>query len=93
MLSEFMVSQFHQHALVVIQIGSAAVSADAQLFDDLHIEIFEQLLASSRHGLVDLLAEFLLQSIERGVDLFWGAATLVDLSDAFLEVHARLDSA
>jgi hypothetical protein len=55
--------------------------------------VLEQLLASSRHGLVDLLAEFLLQPIERGVDLFWGVATLVELGDAFLEVHGRLDRA
>ena len=93
MVSDLMVSQIHQHALVVIQVGSAAVSADAQFFDHLRIEIFEQLLPGSRPGLVDLLAEFLLQSIERGIDLFWGAATLVDILDAFLEVHARLDSA
>jgi hypothetical protein len=60
MVSELIVSQLHQHWLIVVQIGFSAVSADAQFFNDLLIEIFEQLLSGSRHGLIDLLAELLL---------------------------------
>ena len=46
-----------------------------------------------RHGLVDLQAEFELELVEGGLDLFGLAAALVDGRDAFLEIHAGLDGA
>ncbi len=66
---------------------------DAHLLDDLLVEVVEQLLARVPLAYGDLVGELALELVELALDLFGGAARLVDRRDAFLEVYAGLDRA
>ena len=69
----------------------AALNAD--LLDDLLVEVVEQLLAGVALPLGDLRFQLALELVELELDLLRRAALLVDGGDALLEVHAGLDRA
>ena len=60
-------------------------------FDDLLIEVVEELLAGVVARLGNLRFEFLLELIELELNLLGCAALLVDADDALLKFHAGLD--
>ena len=62
--TQFMLRQAHQQMLKAGKIDLRVIIADLQLLANLVIEIFEQLLPSLAHRLVDLEAQFELQLVE-----------------------------
>jgi hypothetical protein len=57
------------------------------------VKVFKEELASAGHGFVDLGTEFTLELVERGLDFLRSPASLVDVGNSFLEIHARLNRA
>src|SRR5487761_67278 len=76
-----------------VKIDLRIVITDLQLFSDLIIKIFKQLLPCLTHRLVDLEAQFELQLVECRLDLVRLAASLIDRPDPLLEIDARLNRA
>ena len=78
---------------LVVEAVEHRVAVDAHLLHDLLVEVVEQLLPGVPLAAGDLGLEVELQLVELELDLLRGAALLVDVGDALLEVHARLHRA
>ncbi len=69
------------------------LALDADLLDDLLVEVVEQLLAGIALAKRDLVPELALELVELELDLLRRPALRVDRRDALLEVDAGLDRA
>jgi len=85
--------ELYEAAFQLAEVRFGIIVAHSELFADFIIEIFQQFAARLRHRLVDFEAQFKLELIEGDFDFIVFAAALVNVVDAFFEIHAGLDGA
>ena len=61
---------------------------DPQLFVNFLVKVFQQLLTGLLHFLINLRLQFVLEGIEIQFDLLRRSASLINLDDALLKIHA-----